>query len=87
MLPEYQSTADKSVRLYKRDRKSWLCVKNDFGLKPGLLKELRGLTRSAIRIFDDEAQSTAGIAEGRGYLRVRIIDDRPVAEHRAFNLI
>ncbi len=87
MLPEYQGTADKSVRLYKRDRKSWLCAKNDFGLKPGLLKKLRGLTRSAIRIADNEAQRTAGFAEGRGYLRVRMIDDRPVAENRAVNLI
>ena len=83
MLSEYQRTADKSVRLYKRNRKSWLCVKNDFGMKPGLLKELRGLTRSAIRIADNEAQRTAGVSEGRGYLRVRMIDDRPVAESRA----
>ena len=87
MLAEYQSTADKSVRLDKRDRKPWLCVKNDFGLKPGLLKELGGLTRSAIRIADNEAQRTAGIAEGRGYLRVRMIDDRSVAENRAVNLV
>jgi hypothetical protein len=87
VLPEYQSTADKRVRRYKRDRKSRLSVKNDFGLKPGLSKELRGLTRSATRIADTEAQRTAGITEGRGYLRVRMIDDRSVAENRAVDLI
>ena len=87
MLSEYQSATDKSVRLDKRDGKSWLCVKDDFGLKPGLLKELRGLTRNAIRIVDNEAQRTAWFAEGRGYLRVRMIDERPVAENRAVNLI
>ena len=87
VLPEYQSTADKSVRLYKCDRKSWLCVKNDFGLKPGLLEKLRGLTRGASWIADNKTQRTAGFAQGRGHLRVRKIDDRPVAENRAVNLI
>ena len=87
VLPENQRTAHKSVRPYKRDRKSWLCIKNDFGLKPGLLKELCGLTRSAFRIADNEAHCTARFAKGGGYLRVRMIDDRPVAEDSASDLI